>query len=176
MKIWGRAIRHLIWGVWLPLCFSSLPSLGSEILVFSPVLHGATQFTTGWPHKCAYPNLARFPEVHGPFLFFFFFFWIYYFFLAVLEFCCSARASSRCGEWQLLFRCGTRVSHCGGVSCCRAQALGTPASVAVAHVLSCPAACGILVSGPGIKPMSPAWADEFLTTGALGKTLSLSFY
>ena len=74
MKIWGRAIRHLIWGVWLPLCFSSLPSLGSEILVFSPVLHGATQFTTGWPHKCAYPNLARFPEVHGPFLFFFFFF------------------------------------------------------------------------------------------------------
>ena len=108
--------------------------------------------------------------------FFFFFFRICYFFLAVLDFRCSARASSCCGEWQLLFRCGTRVSHCGGVSCCRAQALGTPASIAVAHVLSCPAACGILVSGPGIKPMFPAWADEFLTTGALGKTLGLSFY
>ena len=44
----------------------------------------------------------------------------------------------------LLFGCGVWVSHCGGFSCCGAQALGTRASVAVAHRLSHPVACGIL--------------------------------
>ena len=29
-------------------------------------------------------------------------------------------------------RCGARASHCGGFSCCRAQALGARASVVVA--------------------------------------------
>ena len=32
-------------------------------------------------------------------------------------------------------RCGARASHCGGFSCCRAQALGARASVAVARGL-----------------------------------------
>ena len=32
-------------------------------------------------------------------------------------------------------RCGVRASHCGGFSCCRARALGTQASVAVARGL-----------------------------------------
>ena len=32
-------------------------------------------------------------------------------------------------------RCCTRASHCGGLSCCRAWALGTRASVVVAHGL-----------------------------------------
>ena len=36
-------------------------------------------------------------------------------------------------------RCGARASHCGGFSCCGAQALGTRASVVVAHGLS---SCG----------------------------------
>ena len=40
-------------------------------------------------------------------------------------------------------RCGVQASHCGGFSCCRAQALGTRASVVVAHGLSCSAVCGI---------------------------------
>ena len=31
--------------------------------------------------------------------------------------------------------------------------------------LSCPAACGILVLGPGIEPMFPPLAGRFLTTG-----------
>ena len=31
-------------------------------------------------------------------------------------------------------------------------------------------ACGILVLGPGIKPMSPALAGGFLTTGPPGKS------
>ena len=35
--------------------------------------------------------------------------------------------------------CSARASHCGGFSCCRAQALGTRASVVVACVLS---SCG----------------------------------
>ena len=47
------------------------------------------------------------------------------------------------------------ASHCSGLSCCRAWALGAPASVFVAHGLSCPTACGILVPRPGIEPMSP---------------------
>ena len=36
-------------------------------------------------------------------------------------------------------RCGGRASHCGGFSCCRAQAPGAWASVVVAHRLS---SCG----------------------------------
>ena len=35
--------------------------------------------------------------------------------------------------------CGARASHCDGFSSCRAQALGTQASVVVAHELS---SCG----------------------------------
>ena len=40
-------------------------------------------------------------------------------------------------------RCGVWASDCGGFSCCGAWALGTRASVVVAHRLSCSAACGI---------------------------------
>ena len=36
-------------------------------------------------------------------------------------------------------RCGVRASHCGGFSCCGAQALGMRASVVVASGLS---SCG----------------------------------
>ena len=32
-----------------------------------------------------------------------------------------------------VFSCGVGVSHCGGFFCCRAQALGTQASVVVTH-------------------------------------------
>ena len=38
-------------------------------------------------------------------------------------------------------------------------------SVAVVHRLSCPEAYGVLVPGPGIKPVSPELAGGFLTTG-----------
>ena len=34
---------------------------------------------------------------------------------------------------------------------------------------SCPVACGILVPGPGIEPMSPGLAGGLLTTGPPGK-------
>ena len=41
--------------------------------------------------------------------------------------------------------------------------------------LSCPKACGILVSQPGIKPTSLELEGEFLTTGPPGKSQSLTF-
>ena len=41
-----------------------------------------------------------------------------YLFLAALDLCC-----------------GVQASHCGGSSCCRARAIGTRASVVVAHGL-----------------------------------------
>ena len=57
--------------------------------------------------------------------------------------------------------------------------LQTAASVIVALRLSCSEACGILVPKPGIKPLSPALAGRFLTTGPPGKprliNLNLNF-
>ena len=40
------------------------------------------------------------------------------------------------GKWGLLSNCSTWASHCNGFSCCGAQALGSQASVVVAHGLS----------------------------------------
>ena len=49
---------------------------------------------------------------------------------------------------------------------------GAQASLAVAHGLCCPTACGILVPWPGIKPvsMSRVLEGRFLTTGPPGKS------
>ena len=44
------------------------------------------------------------------------------------------------------------------------------ASVALASGPSCPAACGILVPRPGIKPVSPTLKGKFLTTGLAGQS------
>ena len=40
----------------------------------------------------------------------------------------------------------------------------------MAHGLSCPVACGILVPPPGIEPASPALEGGFFTTGPPGKS------
>ena len=48
-------------------------------------------------------------------------------------------------------------------------------SVVAACGISCPAACSILVSLPGIEPASPALQGRFLTTGPPGKSLYRSF-
>ena len=56
----------------------------------------------------------------------FFKIYLFYLFLAALGLRCYAQAFSNCGE---------RASHCGGFSCCGARALGTQASVVVAHGL-----------------------------------------
>ena len=55
---------------------------------------------------------------------------------------CS-QAFSSSGEPQPLFSCGAQPSHRSGFSSGRARALGTWASAAVAHGLSCPVARGI---------------------------------
>jgi len=51
------------------------------------------------------------------------------FFLAALDLHCCSQAFSSCGKWGLLSRCGTRVSHCSGFSCCRIQVQGHVGSV-----------------------------------------------
>ena len=62
-----------------------------------------------------------------------------YLFLAALGLCCCARAFSSWRREGATLHCGARASYCGGFFCCRAQALGTRASVVVARGLS---SCG----------------------------------
>ena len=59
--------------------------------------------------------------------------------MAVLGLHCCMQAFSSCGKWGVTLPCGEWAAHCGGFSCCGAQALGTWASVVVAHRLS---SCG----------------------------------
>ena len=81
-------------------------------------------------------------------------------FSAALGLGCRVQASSSCHEQGLLFT-GAQASHSGSFSCHRARALGvrcrsggSPAfQHAVAHGLSCPAACGL-------KPVSPHWPGD----------------
>ena len=75
---------------------------------------------------------------------------------------------------ELHSSCSAWASHHGGFSCCGAQALGTRASVIVAHGLSCSDACGMLPE-PGIKPAFPSLAGRFLSTVPLGKSPSSAF-
>ena len=60
-------------------------------------------------------------------------------------------------------------SHRGGFSPCGAWALGTQASVVVAHRLSCSSACGIFPR-PGIEHVFPALAGGCLSTVPPGKS------
>ena len=60
---------------------------------------------------------------------------------------------------------------CGLLSSC-GEHMG---SVVVARRLSCPSACGILVSRPGIERVSPELEGGFLTTGQPGKSLLVLF-
>ena len=76
-------------------------------------------------------------------------------------------------------RRGVRASHCGGLSCRGARALGTWASAAAAHGLSSCGARAQLPQGtwelprPGIEPMSPAVAGGLSTTAPPGKSQAL---
>ena len=71
--------------------------------------------------------------------------------------------------------CSACASHCIGFSCCGARALGTWASVVVAHGLSsCGSRAQLLhgmwdLPGPELEPVSPALAGGFLTTAPPGK-------
>ena len=59
-----------------------------------------------------------------------FFFQFIYLFLIALGLNCSKQTFSSCGEWNLLSSNGTQISRCSGLSCWRAWAPGTQASVA----------------------------------------------
>ena len=100
------------------------------------------------------------------------FFWILFvLFLVSLGLCCCIRAFSSYDEQGLLSSCGLRASHCGGFSCCRAQAsdVRARASLVEPHNM-------YNLPGPGIEPQFPALAGRFLTTGPSGKSLHMYFY
>ena len=59
--------------------------------------------------------------------------------MAVLGLRSFVRAFSSCGEGGATLCCVVQASHCSGLSCCKAQALGAWASVVVARGLS---SCG----------------------------------
>ena len=85
----------------------------------------------------------------------FFFFLNFILFLAAVGLCCCVQAS-HCGgfslRWLLLLRSmGSRL-----FSCCGARALGSRASVVMAHRLSCSVACGIFTDR-GLNPCPLHW-------------------
>ena len=82
--------------------------------------------------------------------------------VAVCLFGCPASLLQHKGSWL----------KCTGFLWLKAGSGCRLPSVAL-HRFSCPEACGILVSWPGIKPESPALEDGFLTTGPPGKSPNL---
>ena len=79
--------------------------------------------------------------------------------------CCDAQAS-RGG----LSCCGELTLGCRG-SVVEASGLQSTGSVAVAHGLSCPSACGIFPD-QRLNPVSPAPANGFVTSEPPGKPLN----
>ena len=128
-------------------------------------------------------NLSKYYFLnHGSLLVCLFFFMnLFIYLLAALVLRCCRWAFSSCSERGATLHCGARASHCGGFSCCGARALGTWASVVVAHGLQRAgsvavahrlSSCGTwaqLLCGmwnlprPGFEPVSPALAGGFLT-------------
>ena len=86
-----------------------------------------------------------------------------------------AASGPHCGSgFSLVVACGFSLSGCGtwapehvGSAVCsmRAPSLRRVSSVVEACGLSCPMACGILVSQPRMEPASPALESGFFTTG-----------
>ena len=108
--------------------------------------------------------------------------------MAALGLHCCAQAFSSCSKRGLLLVAVCRLLIAVASLCCRARALGTRASVAVARGLSscgswalerrlssCGAQALLLhgmwdLPGPGLVPVSPALAGGFLTTVTPGKS------
>ena len=142
----------------LPPCvgFSSVP-LGPEICARGPE-PGYHRDTTRLSALCGVGGTAWwFDYFFFSFLKKFLYFW--------LRWVSLAQALSSCGGW---------ASHCGGFSCCGAQALGAhglqrsqlPGSRARAQLLR----SMWDLPGPGIEPVSPALADRLLSTAPVGKS------
>ena len=65
----------------------------------------------------------------------------------------------------LLSSSGAQASHCGGLPCCRAQALGHTGSAVVVHGVSCPKVCGLLTTRDHIcVPSIDRWVLNRWTT------------
>ena len=97
----------------------------------------------------------------------FVYFWLCWVFLALHRFVLVAASG------------GTLQLPCAGFSLqwlllLQSKPLCKYASGVVAHQLSCPVACGILVPRSEIEPVSPALAGGVLTTRLSGKSLSSS--
>ena len=74
------------------------------------------------------------------------------------------------GAWQAMVH---RVAQ----SWTRLKQYGTHAQMfIVKRRFSCLTACEVLVSRPGIKPVSPDLEGRFLSTGPLGKFPALNFF
>ena len=79
-----------------------------------------------------------------------------------------------CGVSGALKKLPFKYYSFGCVSSCGVWAPEQAGSVVVAHGLSCPMACGILVPQPGMEPMSPTLEGKILTTRPPGRSLKKS--
>ena len=99
-----------------------------------------TSCTVSPPHTNEFRSKSAFVSpIWVFFLFFFVLIYFIYLFLAVLGLCCCARASSSCGEQELLFFAVCGLLMVVASLCCGARALGARTSVVVACGLS---SCG----------------------------------
>ena len=114
--------------------------------------------------KCPYIRLPREPVYDGLICIII----EVYLFLAALGLHCHTWAFYCYRKERLFSSCGAQASHCGG-SLVVEHGYGVWVSAFVVHWFSCPTACGIF-SRLWIKPMSPALAGGFLTTGPRGKS------
>ena len=106
---------------------------------------------------------------------------LFYLFLTALGFHCCTWAFSSCQEHGATLST-VHALHCCGFSFAEHPASAVAAhrfwssgSVVMMHRVSCLAACVILVPGPEIEPMFPAFAPGFLTSGLPGKVLRICF-
>ena len=86
-----------------------------------------------------------------------------YLFMAALGLHCSGQVFSSFSKWGLLSSCDVQASHCCGLSCCRAQALGHAGFSSWAIQAELLQGRQGLPHGPGIRPVPPALASGFLT-------------
>ena len=94
--------------------------------------------------------------------------------MASLGLCCCVWAFFSCNEQGLLCY-GALTSHCCGISCCRARALGEQASVVTAHRFSCPTACGIPLD-QGLNLCLLHWQADSLPLSYQGSPCSFLKY
>ena len=143
-------------------------------------------FSKHWLPSSSTVSLPRVLPWASPHLFFFFFhfyLWLCQVFIAV------PGAFLSLGREVAALHCGAWSSHCGGFSCCGAQAvgrsalrscstqprqlwlLGSRAQGQLLRYTGLAALRRVDLPRPGIKPMSPALGSRFLTTGPPGKSV-----